>query len=65
MSPEWLTRLSEKVLEANKEGIMDLIKKNPPSEVTLIRELNILVNKFQFETILDLIEPLLTKINQV
>jgi len=57
MSPEWVIRLSEAALEADTDQVMTLIQEIPETETSLIKGLTKLVRKFQFEQILDLIEP--------
>ena len=59
MPQSWLVRLSNAVLEADSEITMALIQEIPDSEVSLATKLTILVRQFQFETISDLIDPLL------
>ena len=59
MSPEWVIRLSEAALEADTDQVMTLILEIPETETSLIKGLTKLVRKFQFEQILDLIEPLI------
>lgn len=55
---EWLSQLSGAVLEADTERAMNLIQEISVTEAPLAQSLTILVRKFQFEKILDLIEPL-------
>ena len=59
MPQSWLVRLSNAVLEADSEITMALIQEIPDSEVSLATKLTILVRQFLFETISDLIDPLL------
>ena len=59
MPQSWLVRLSNAVLEADSEITMALIQEIPDSEVSLATKLTQLVRQFQFETISDLIDPLL------
>ncbi|MEB3190704.1 MAG: ATP-binding protein [Snowella sp.] len=59
MPQSWLRQLSEAALEANTEKVMTLIKEISSTEASLAQNLTNLVHKFDFEIILDLIEPLL------
>ncbi len=59
MPKEWLIRLSEAVLEADGEQVMKLVAEIPKTGETLAKNLTKLVHQFQFEQILDLIEPLI------
>lgn len=58
MSQDWLTQLSHYLLEADTEQVMKLIAEIPASESELEQNLTKLVRRFEFEKILDLIEPL-------
>ena len=58
MSTDWLQKLFEATLEADSEQVLALIQEIPGSEVALIGNLSRLLKQFQFEKILDLIEPL-------
>ncbi len=60
MPQEWIIKLYEAVLEADTEQVMILIQEIPESETFLTKSLTKLVRQFQFEQILDLIEPLIT-----
>ncbi|WP_333374158.1 hypothetical protein [Microcoleus sp. N9_B4] len=51
--------LSEAVLEANTEKVIKVIQEIPETELFLIKSLTKLARQFQFEQILDLIEPLM------
>ncbi len=59
MSAEWLQKLSETALEADSENVLLLIQEIPATEKFLAQSLTQKVRKFQFEQILDLLEPLL------
>jgi signal transduction histidine kinase len=59
MPTTWLSKLYKTVLEADSEQVMSLIQDIPPTETLLIKPLTELVQRFQFEAILDLIEPLI------
>jgi len=63
MPHQWLLRFSEVVLESNTEQAILLIQEIPSTEASLIQGLLKLVRKFEFEKILDLIEPLLNDHN--
>lgn len=56
---EWMISLSEAVLEANTEKVIKVIQEIPETELFLIKSLTKLARQFQFEQILDLIEPLM------
>jgi signal transduction histidine kinase/CheY-like chemotaxis protein len=58
MSTEWAIRLSAAALEADTEQVMTLILEIPQTEASLAKSLTKLARKFQFEQIIDLIEPL-------
>ncbi|QUS59251.1 high salinity-induced biofilm formation sensor histidine kinase Hik12 [Synechocystis sp. PCC 7338] len=58
MSQDWLTQLSHYLLEADTEQVMKLIAEIPASGSELEQNLTKLVRRFEFEKILDLIEPL-------
>ncbi len=60
MPQQWLTQLYQAALEANTHQVMELVGEIPQSETYLIKELTKLVRKFQFEQIIDLVEPLIT-----
>jgi hypothetical protein len=60
MPTAWLTRLSDAALEADKTLVIALIQDIPSTEVFLIERLTRLARQFQFEHILDLIEPLIS-----
>jgi signal transduction histidine kinase/DNA-binding response OmpR family regulator len=59
MPQAWLIRLSEAVLEADGEQVMKLVAEIPTTGETLAKKLTKLVHQFQFEQILNLIEPLI------
>ncbi len=60
MSQEWIMKLYQAVIEADDRPVMRLISEIPQTETVLIKSLANLVYQYQFEQILDLIEPLLT-----
>jgi nitrate/nitrite-specific signal transduction histidine kinase len=55
----WLAKLYKSVLEADSEQTMKLIHELSQTEALLIKQLSELVRQFQFEYILELIEPLI------
>lgn len=59
MPKPWLMELSEALLEADTEKVMALMEDISDSDQELIQGIIRLVRKFQFEQMLDLIEPLL------
>jgi signal transduction histidine kinase len=58
MPTEWLSPLLNTLLEADKNQLLQLIQEIPSSETFLIQQLTELANQFQFEYLIDLIEPL-------
>ncbi|CAD5933916.1 Virulence sensor protein BvgS [Planktothrix tepida] len=58
MPQEWVLRLYQAVLEADEQQIMRLILEIPETETSFAKSLTKLVRQFQFEQIIDLIEPL-------
>lgn len=60
MPHEWLVKLSDAVLEANSEQVLALLQAIPETEGFLLKNLTQKVRKFQFEQILDLIEPIIS-----
>ena len=58
MPQAWLLNLSEAALEADSEQVLALIQAIPESQAFLSTQLIKMLKKFQFEKILDLIEPL-------
>ncbi|VXD25755.1 Multi-sensor hybrid histidine kinase [Planktothrix serta PCC 8927] len=63
MPQEWLLRLYQAVLEADDQQIMKLIPEIPETEAAFAKSLTKLVRQFQFEQIIDLIEPLVGDYN--
>ena len=59
MPQQWLRQLSEAALEANTEEVITLIGEISSTEIFLTQSLTKLVRKFEFEQILDLINPFL------
>ena len=64
MPQAWLTQLFEAAMEANAERVMRLIQDIPETEAFLAKSLTQKVQKFQFEQILDFIEPLISDNSQ-
>jgi signal transduction histidine kinase/CheY-like chemotaxis protein len=56
MPQEWLEKLLKATLEADDEKVLQIIKELPTTEVKLTKGLTKLVNQYQFEQIMDLIE---------
>jgi|GEM_PF-1605307 len=63
MPQEWVIRLYQAVLEADEQQIMRLIPEIPETETYLATSLTKLVRQFQFEQIIDLIEPFIGDYN--
>ncbi|MEH2115417.1 response regulator [Nostoc sp.] len=59
MSQEWIHQFYEAALEANTNLIIELIREIPQTETFLIQSLTKLVRKFEFEQLVNLVEPLL------
>jgi len=59
MPQEWLEKLLEATLEADDEKVLQIIEELPETEVKLTKSLTKLVYQYQFERIMDLIEPLI------
>ncbi|MHC5860292.1 ATP-binding protein [Nostoc sp.] len=59
MSQEWIHQFYEAALEANTNLVMELIREISQTETFLIQSLTKLVRKFEFEQLVNLVEPLL------
>jgi signal transduction histidine kinase len=59
MPAEWLGQLSDALLQGETAQLMMLIQDIPPTQTFLSEQLIELVLEFQFECILDLIEPIM------
>jgi signal transduction histidine kinase len=59
MPAEWIARLSAALLEGETAQLMILIQDIPSTHPFLIEQLTALVREFQFECILNFIEPLI------
>ena len=64
MPQAWLIKLSEAALEADSELVLMLIQEIPTTETAMIKNLTKRVRQFQFEQILDFIEPLISDNNK-
>ncbi|PZO41764.1 MAG: histidine kinase [Pseudanabaena frigida] len=59
MPDRWIMQLYKSALEADKNLVMQLIEEIPDRESALARSLSKLTRNFQFEKLIDLIEPIL------
>jgi signal transduction histidine kinase/CheY-like chemotaxis protein len=59
MSKEWIVKLYEAAIEADSELVFQLLEEIPESQAFELQTLRNWVNKFQFEKVLDLTEPLI------
>jgi signal transduction histidine kinase/ActR/RegA family two-component response regulator len=59
MSEEWITRFYQAVLEANSNLVLEMLGEIPETQTNLVKSLTKLVRQFQFEQIVDLVEPLI------
>jgi CheY-like chemotaxis protein len=60
MPQEWLLKLSEAALEADGQQMLELIQEIPATEAFLAKNLTQKIRQFQFEQILDFIEPIIS-----
>ncbi|MFM6213420.1 MAG: ATP-binding protein [Planktothrix sp.] len=60
MSQDWMCQLYEAALDADVQVVMQLITEIPNTQIFLIQSLTQLVRKFQFEQIVELVEPLIS-----
>ncbi len=60
MPDEWIIRLHQSSLEADKNLVMQIIEEIPDQEKFLVRSLTKLARNFQFEKLIDLAAPLLS-----
>lgn len=60
MPQEWIDRLYEAALEANSKLVLQLVEELPKTETPAIESLSKMVRKFEFEQIVDLLEPLIS-----
>lgn len=65
MPKQWLTKLYKSSLEANKDLVLELIAEIPNTETFLERSLSQIVHDFQFEKLIDLLEPLVKEPQEV
>ena len=61
MSDEWIVRLYNSTLEADKNLVMQVINEIPDQEISLKRSLTKLIHNFEFEKLMDLTESLLSR----
>jgi signal transduction histidine kinase/CheY-like chemotaxis protein len=61
MPESWIMQLYRSALEADKNIVINLIGEIPDKETFLVRSLTKLAKNFQFEKLIDLTEPLLSK----
>ncbi|MBD2629431.1 MASE1 domain-containing protein [Trichormus variabilis] len=59
MDQTWINQLYEAALEANTNLVMELVKEIPKTEIFLIQSLTKLTRQFEFEKLVDLVEPLM------
>jgi hypothetical protein len=59
MPETWITQLYQAALEANTNLVLQLIGEIPETENHLIQSLTKLTRQFQFEELIDLVEPLI------
>ncbi|WP_416233590.1 ATP-binding protein [Cronbergia sp. UHCC 0137] len=60
MSQGWMTQLYEAALEANTQLVLQLVEEIPKTETYLVKSLTKLAHQFEFEQIVDLVEPLIS-----
>ncbi|MBD2569120.1 MASE1 domain-containing protein [Anabaena lutea] len=60
MDQAWINQLYEAALEANTNLVMELVKEIPKTETFLIQSLTKLTRQFEFETLVDLAESLIS-----
>ncbi|WP_392531557.1 ATP-binding protein [Nostoc sp. C117] len=61
MSQEWINQFHEAALEANTNLVIELIREIPKTETFLIKSVTKLVRTFEFEQLVDLVEPLIVR----
>ncbi|HLO47028.1 MAG TPA: ATP-binding protein [Kamptonema sp.] len=61
MPREWIRQLYEAALEANTNLVLQLVGQIPEIDTHLIQSLTKLARYFEFEQLVDLVEPLITK----
>ncbi|HEY9596316.1 MAG TPA: histidine kinase, partial [Cyanophyceae cyanobacterium] len=59
MEQEWINDFYEATLEANTNDVIELLQKIPPTESFVIKSLTKMVRQFEFEKLIDLVEPLM------
>ncbi|WP_293131850.1 ATP-binding protein [Microcoleus sp. bin38.metabat.b11b12b14.051] len=60
MNQAWISQLYEAAQEANSNLVLQLVEEIPKTETVLIKSLKKLARQFEFEQILDVVEPLIT-----
>jgi len=60
MSEDWIYQLYKAALEADVQVVIKLITEIPDTQIFMIQSLTQVVRKFQFEQIVELVEPLIT-----
>jgi signal transduction histidine kinase/FixJ family two-component response regulator len=60
MPQAWISQLYEAALEANTNLVLQLVGQIPQTETHLIKSLKKLARQFEFEQIVDLLEPLIS-----
>jgi CheY-like chemotaxis protein len=60
MPQTWLIRLAEAALEADSKQVLTLIQEIPSTETATIKNITKMVQQFQFEQLLNILEPLLS-----
>lgn len=61
MPKSWINDLHDAALEADQNLVLELIKIIPPTETNLVQSLTKLTRQFQFEQILELLQPLVAE----
>ena len=59
ISAEWLSQVYTAALEADSQSLLTLIEQLPPDYQSLQTPLGLMARQFQFETLIDLLDPLL------
>ncbi|MEA5576366.1 hybrid sensor histidine kinase/response regulator [Anabaena sp. UHCC 0451] len=59
MDQEWINKFYEAALEANTNAVMELVGAIPKTEPFLIQSLTKMSRQFEFEKLVDLVEPLI------
>lgn len=59
MDQEWINTFYEAALEADSNLVIELTQEIPPTETFLIKSVTKLARQFEFEKLVDLVEPLI------